>query len=276
MCIYLITLAYVNQYISKRTLKLVAITFAVATMLILFEIVPMSNWEFTKIPLRTIIRIKGHEQEHFYYGNSLSYYSKQEDNKENIIAAAYYVLAIGSGSYHYGNKINTKEASTSSPFPYSSPSSSPSRSKKHVHSSIRIEEDIFRSLQREADRQGIAVNSIINKILKNYVTSEMYFEQLGFLLVSKDFLRKTFAELRDEKCISEFGKELGLTVAKEYVSYFFPQLNSNTLTQFLDIWFRRFQSCKHRVENINRYNDDDDIKNNKDRKQEEEEQERNN
>ncbi len=121
-------------------LKLVAITFAVATMLILFEIVPMSNWEFTKIPLRTIIRIKGHEQEHFYYDNSLSYYSKQEDNKENIIAAAYYVLAIGSGSHHYGNKINTKEAWTSSsPFPYSSPSSSPSRSKKHVHSSIRIE-----------------------------------------------------------------------------------------------------------------------------------------
>ncbi len=270
-------MAHVNQYISKRKLNLVAITFTVATMLILFEIVPMSNWEFTKIPLRTIIRIKGHGQEHFYYGNSLSYYSKQEDNKENIIAAAYYVLAIGSGSHHYGNKINTKEASTSSsPFPYSSRSSSSySKSKKHVHSSIRIEEDVFKSLQRESDRQGISVNSLINKILKNYVTSEMYFEQLGFLLVSKDFLRKTFAELQDEKRISEFGKELGLTVAKEYVSYFFPQLNSNTLAQFLDIWFKRFQSCQHRVENIIRYNDDDDIKNNKDRKQEEV-QERNN
>ena len=46
----------------------------------------------------------------------------------------------------------------------------------------------------------------------------MHFEQLGFLLVSKDFLRKIFAELQDEKRLEELGKELGLTVAKEYES----------------------------------------------------------
>jgi hypothetical protein len=131
----------------------------------------------------------------------------------------------------------------------SSPSSSSSStSKKLVHSSIRIEEEVFYSLQKEAERQGISFNSLINKTLKNYVTSEMYFEQLGFLLVSKDFLRKTFAELQDEKRLEELGKELGLTVAKEYVSYFVPKVDSCTLAQFLDIWFRRFQSYKHRVD----------------------------
>lgn len=130
----------------------------------------------------------------------------------------------------------------------SSSSSSSSTSKKLVHSSIRIEEEVFYSLQKEAERQGISFNSLINKTLKNYVTSEMYFEQLGFLLVSKNFLRKTFAELQDEKRLEELGKELGLTVAKEYVSYFFPKVDSCTLAQFLDIWFRRFQSYKHRVD----------------------------
>ena len=130
----------------------------------------------------------------------------------------------------------------------SSPSSSSSStSKKLVHSSIR-EEEVFYSLQKEAERQEISFNSLINKTLKNYVTSEMYFEQLGFLLVSKDFLRKTFAELQDEKRLEELGKELGLTVAKEYVSYFFPKVDSCTLAQFLDILFRRFQSYKHRVD----------------------------
>ena len=79
---------------------------------------------------------------------------------------------------------------------------------------------MFNLLQKEAERQGISFNSLINKTLKNYAKSEMHFEQLGFLLVSKDFLRKTFAELQDENRIEEFGKELGLTVAKEYVSYF--------------------------------------------------------
>jgi hypothetical protein len=227
-------LAYVAvQDVSEHTLKLVAITFAVALIAILFEILPMT------IIGDDVLAVGG-----FYYGNIIS-------NKESS---------------------STSSTSSSSSSSSSPSSSSPSKSKKLIHSSIRIEEDVFSLLQREAGRQGIAVNSLISKILKNYVTCEMYFEQLGFLLVSKDFLRKTFAELQNEKRISEFGKELGLTVAKEYVSFFFPQLNSNTLTHFLDIWFRRFQSCQHRVESIVRYNDNDVKNNNKNRKQEQEQQ----
>jgi hypothetical protein len=119
--------------------------------------------------------------------------------------------------------------------------------KKFVHSSIRIEEQVLKALQREAERRGVSFNSLVNKTLKNYVISEMYFEQLGFILVSKDFLRKTFSRL-NEKDIEEFGRELGLTVAKEYISYFFPQVNNATLVEFLDIWFRRFQFYQHRVQ----------------------------
>lgn len=138
----------------------------------------------------------------------------------------------------------------------SSSSFSSSKNKKLVHSSIRMEEEVFQLLQKEAERQAISFNSLINKTLKNYVKSEMHFEQLGFLLVSKDFLRKIFAELQDEKRLEELGRELGLTVAKEYVSYCFPKVDSCTLVQFLDIWFRRLQSYKHivdtsRVKDIN-------------------------
>ena len=136
----------------------------------------------------------------------------------------------------------------------SSSSFSSSKNKKLAHSSIRMEEEVFQLLQKEAERQGISVNSLINKILKNYVKSEMHFEQLGFLLVSKDFLRMTFSEVQDEKRLEEFGRELGLTVANEYVSYFFPKLDSFTLVQFLDIWFRRLQSYKHIVD-TSRVND---------------------
>jgi predicted HicB family RNase H-like nuclease len=129
-------------------------------------------------------------------------------------------------------------------------SKSASSSKKIVHTSIRIEEEVFNSLQREAERQGIAVNGLINKTLKNYVTSEMYFEQLGFILVSKSLLRKIFSYELDERNIVEYGKELGAIASKEYASYFFPEVNINTIIQFLDIWFRRFQLYQHRVENI--------------------------
>ena len=161
-------------------------------------------------------------------------------------------------NYNCSNIMSKKVASSYSLIFSSFSSFSSSKNKKIVHSSIRMEEEVFQLLQKEADRQGISFNSLINKTLKNYVISEIYFEQLGFLLVSKDFLRKTFAELQDEKRLEELGKELGVTVAKEYVSYFFPNVDSSTLSQFLDIWFQRFQSFKHRVNNKNNNNNNNE------------------
>jgi hypothetical protein len=141
------------------------------------------------------------------------------------------------------------------------PSSSSSEKKKEdndndkdklLHQGFRIQEQVIKTLTEEAARKGISVSNLVNKILKNYVTHEMQFEELGFILVSKDFLRKIFSVVDDEKDIQDFGKEFGTTMAKEYVSYFYPQVNSITLVQFLDYWFRRFQSCKHIVENADR------------------------
>jgi hypothetical protein len=141
------------------------------------------------------------------------------------------------------------------------PSSSSSEKKKEdndndkdklLHQGFRIQEQVIKTLTEEAARKGISVSNLVNKILKNYVTHEMQFEELGFILVSKDFLRKIFSVVDDEKDIQDFGKEFGTTMAKEYVSYFYPQVNSITLVQFLDYWFRRFQSSKHIVENGDR------------------------
>src|SRR5215212_11385860 len=129
---------------------------------------------------------------------------------------------------------------------YSLPSSSSSSEKKKkedndnnkdklLHQGFRVQEQVIKTLTEEAARKGISVSNLVNKILKNYVTHEMQFEELGFILVSKDFLRKIFSVVDDEKDIQDFGKEIGTTIAKEYVSYFYPQVNSITLVQFLEI-----------------------------------------
>ncbi|HEU4444475.1 MAG TPA: hypothetical protein VFR94_07375 [Nitrososphaeraceae archaeon] len=131
--------------------------------------------------------------------------------------------------------------------------SSGSGSNKLIHSSFRIEQEVIKSLERVAASRDMSLSSVVNKILKNYVNSEMYFEELGFILVSKNFLRKTFEGL-EQRHIEELGKEYGMTIAKEYISYFYPQVNADTLIQFLEIWFKRFQSWQHRIdENNNNY-----------------------
>src|ERR671912_87302 len=217
---------------TKHKLKVVVQTFAVVSLIVLFGVSPINKEIGISGFFVTDIMVK-EDNSKIDIINPICYYSNPTIMSKNIISL-YSLPSSGS----------------------SSPFSSSSKNKKLVHSSIRMEENVFNLLQKEAERQGISFNSLVNKTLKNYVKSEMHFEQLGFLLVSKDFLRKTFAELQDEKRLEELGKELGLTVAKEHVSYCFPKVDSCTLIQFLDIWFRRLQSYKHivdtsRVKDIN-------------------------
>jgi hypothetical protein len=281
-----------HKYITnnKNKLKVIAKAFVIASIFILLGVYPINNWivvstfsvtEIKDDNNRIITKQQQQEQSHDYCIN-------QEDMIDNIAIDSDVVVDLASNvinpicNYNSSNNTISKKIIPVYSLPsiyYSSSFTSfysPSKTKKFVHSSIRIEEEIFQSLQKEAERQGISFSSVINKILKNYVTSEMQFEQLGFILISKDLLRKTFAELHDEKRLEEVGRELGLIVAHEYMTYFFPNVNISTLPQFLEIWFRRFQSFKHRVDistiNNNDKNEDVDLINKdiKDKKEEKE------
>jgi hypothetical protein len=248
---------------TKHKLKVVQ-TFAVVGLIVLFGVSPINKEIGISGFFVTDIMVK---EDNSKIEIQQQYCFNQQSKKDSFLsiipvvayAAKTKIDIINPICYYSNPTIMSKNIISLYSLPSSgssSPYSSSSKNKKLVHSSIRMEENVFNLLQKEAERQGISFNSLINKTLKNYVNSEMHFEQLGFLLVSKDFLRKTFAELQDEKRLEELGKELGLTVAKEYVSYCFPKVDSCTLIQFLDIWFRRLQSYKHivdtsRVKDIN-------------------------
>lgn len=248
---------------TKHKLKVVQ-TFAVVSLIVLFGVSPINKEIGISGFFVTDIMVK---EDNSKIEIQQQYCFNQQSKKDSFFsiipvvayAAKTKIDIINPICYYSNPTIISKNIISLYSLPSSgssSPYSSSSKNKKLVHSSIRMEENVFNLLQKEAERQGISFNSLINKTLKNYVKSEMHFEQLGFLLVSKDFLRKTFAELQDEKRLEELGKELGLTVAKEYVSYCFPKVDSCTLIQFLDIWFRRLQSYKHivdtsRVKDIN-------------------------
>jgi hypothetical protein len=173
------------------------------------------------------------------YLNKISYLSPPQE--EHVIA-----VVCNTGRGNDGVRITFMQRPRNNP----SFSSTSSVKNKLVHSTFRIEENVIRALTEAAEKRGDTISSLVNRTLKNYVTSEMYFEELGFILVSKDFLRRIFSSkiVSDQKQLEGFGMELGLTVAKEYVTYFFPEVNSHTITQFLGIWFKRFQSCQHRVD----------------------------
>ena len=59
-------------------------------------------------------------------------------------------------------------------------------------------------LDIEAKKKGISLSNLVNKILENHVTCDMYFEELGFIPVCKDFLRKVFGRIKEEEDVQNY------------------------------------------------------------------------
>ncbi len=59
------------------------------------------------------------------------------------------------------------------------------RRKRLIHSSFRVEESVLLALQSEADKQDTTLSKLVNRTLKDYVTSDMYFKKIGFIPVSR-------------------------------------------------------------------------------------------
>jgi len=225
-----------NTIIETLTWPVAITVVSICCFVLLFEIIPTTN-----ITIGVV---------HAYFANSISnncpfikknllYQIKYSDEHNIALISNIGLFIFGSSSSHRRNGINSFKNDDKNDVTDRVSDS------KLVHSSFRLEQRVIKSLEQVAERRDMSLSALVNKILKNYVTSEMYFEELGFLLVSKNFLRNTF-EVLDQKYIADLGREYGQSIAKEYVSYFYPQVNSDTLIQFLDIWFKRFQSYKYR------------------------------
>lgn len=123
-----------------------------------------------------------------------------------------------------------------------------------VHQGFRIDEGILKLLADEASKKQISLSSLVNTILRNHTTHNLQiFEELGFIPIRKDFLRTIFNAV-PKNGAEEVGKALGVSLANEYVSSFFPQLDSSTLIQFLELWIGRFQLSQHRTEETGVHN----------------------
>jgi hypothetical protein len=206
----------------------IIITIFILVTVLVFEITPNASFSPLMMKMKTSNKIqKNHNM------LPIIIYKRPEDD--------HIILGITTGSIVFFSR-----------HPFSSSSDDKKRNKL-VHSSFRIKESVLSALEREAQKRGLSLSSLVNKTLENYVTCDMFFDELGFILVGKEFLRKTFSGL-NEKHVEELGRDLGSTVAKEYVSYFFPEVNSDTLVKFLDLWFMRFQSYQHRVDDQNNRN----------------------
>ena len=229
-----VAIAFAHTIIKCIFFGIVAVT---AITIVSFEVFPL-----TGVPLVTIRR-EGQNVVAPTIDNII--YGKLEDEHTiglvpttTTTVAAVFKQTINNMEYFQSSKNNNDDDNN-----------------KLVHQGFRIKKVVINMLDVEAKKKGISLSNLVNKILENHVTCDMYFEELGFIPVSKDFLRKVFGRIEEEEDVQNYliddSRELGLIAAKEYIPYFYSESNGDTLVQFLDKWFCKFQCHEHRVDNDN-------------------------
>ena len=79
---------------------------------------------------------------------------------------------------------------------------------KTVTRTIRIDEGYDEIIKYEAERRGVSVNTILDQLLRKYVQSYRYFENLTAITLSSPTLQ-TLLEVIEEDEILAIGTELG-------------------------------------------------------------------
>lgn len=205
------------QYKIGKGHWLMAISGLMAATVAIFEIIPMSM-----IPMVYVIVLQ--QEEHIIHPPLVNVRAEEEHN----IAIPFLLSYSSNRKYDEQNSTDTD---------------------KLLHLTFRTSENVIKELKKEAGSKGIPLSILLNNIVKNHL-SQTNTERADFILISQDFFRRMFGKI-DEKSLEDYGMELGPAVVSDYMASFFPEINGHTIVQFLEQWFRHFQSYQHRFDERN-------------------------
>ncbi len=113
--------------------------------------------------------------------------------------------------------------------------------------SFRVDSLLRSSLEDDAKRLGVNLNTLVSQIFSRYVSWERYAGRLRFLPVSKDLLREMFQPMPKET-VEKIARKLGETSAKEQIHFLFQQVNLGTVLRFIELWSKHFDATEHRYD----------------------------
>jgi hypothetical protein len=147
---------------SKKSYLTHGIVTVTAIIILSFEVLPLTGWIVTTAEIQNENRI---------YAN--------QNYDEHIIAV---VTTTGTSTIlNMGTPLSFTKKNNSD------------------NSKLRIDKDILKALEQDAKRRRIPVNNLVNNILKNYVTSHQYFEELGQQLSGQYKIGETVKGIQEEQ-----------------------------------------------------------------------------
>ncbi len=118
--------------------------------------------------------------------------------------------------------------------------------KSSVTLSCRFDRKLYELLQNDCQKKDISLNSLMNSIVKKYLSWEKYAEEIGFIPLAKETVRLVFDNLDDAK-IQMIAEHVGRTIPKELILLMFNRIDFDTIMNFIDISSSRYGIVQHDV-----------------------------
>ena len=117
------------------------------------------------------------------------------------------------------------------------------RERKSVLRSIRIRNSLQKTLEQDAEVQGISVNALVNAILTRYAEWDRFADKFGFITITKFGYATMFEEIPDQK-LDQFAERMGSQNARDMTLFWFKRLGLDPFLAYLSLvarYARTFQ-----------------------------------
>lgn len=96
--------------------------------------------------------------------------------------------------------------------------------------SVRIDRDVDEGLRRLAKEGGVSVNALSIRAIRRYAEWDSFAEKFGFVDMPSAIVGRMLEELTPEQ-LTELGSWAGSTLLREYVTFWFKEVNLETVLE---------------------------------------------
>jgi hypothetical protein len=124
---------------------------------------------------------------------------------------------------------------------------SATRKKKTVLRTIRLTQELDDVLRRDAQQNGVSINTHINVILTKYMEWDRFIAKFRFISIANETFQSILEEADDNK-LENIASELGNSMPKAVTMFWFKELNLETFIKTISLFGKYSWLHKNEVE----------------------------
>lgn len=105
---------------------------------------------------------------------------------------------------------------------------------KSVVRSLRLDEDVDKSLHKCALEEGISINSLVNRALRRYVVWDAHASRFGFVTLASASLTKIITYLSEDE-VHEYAQWVAENSLRDFLTFFFGEVTLHTTLRGLKL-----------------------------------------